>query len=96
MIPSKFGIGYGLATESMPFVPDRRVCVWGGWGGSIVINDLDHRMTITYVMNRMEGGLVGDERGSSLALDAGAVNERVSGTCWWAFRRRHRCVPATR
>jgi len=63
MVPAKFGIGYGLATDAMPFVPDRRVCVWGGWGGSLVINDLDNRMTITYVMNRMEGGLVGDERG---------------------------------
>ena len=70
MVPSKFGIGYGLATESMPFVPDRRVCVWGGWGGSLVINDLDSRMTITYVMNKMEGGLVGDERGSALVMAA--------------------------
>jgi hypothetical protein len=70
MVPSKFGIGYGLATESMPFVPDRRVCAWGGWGGSLVINDLDNRMTITYMMNKMEGGLVGDERGSSLVMAA--------------------------
>ena len=73
MVPSKFGIGYGLATESMPFVPDRRVCAWGGWGGSVVINDLDNRMTITYVMNNMMGGLVGDERGSSLVMAAFAA-----------------------
>ena len=32
MVPAKFGIGFGLATETMPFVPDRRVCAWGGWG----------------------------------------------------------------
>ena len=76
MVPSKFGIGYGLPTESMPFVPDRRVCVWGGWGGSLVINDLDHRMTITYVMNRMESGLVGDQRGSALV---GAALAAVGG-----------------
>ena len=73
MVPSKFGIGYGLATEAMPFVPDRRVCAWGGWGGSLVINDIDSRMTITYVMNKMQGGLVGDERGSSLVLAAFAA-----------------------
>ena len=73
MVPSKFGIGYGLATEAMPFVPDRRVCAWGGWGGSLVINDLDNRMTITYMMNRMEAGLVGDTRGASLVNAAFAA-----------------------
>ena len=67
MVPIRFGIGYGLSTETMPFIPvGRRVCAWGGWGGSVVVNDLDRHMTITYVMNRMEGGLVGDFRGSAL------------------------------
>jgi CubicO group peptidase (beta-lactamase class C family) len=71
MVPMVFGIGYGLANGTMPFIPaDRRICAWGGWGGSVVINDLDNRMTVTYVMNRMEGGLVGDERGASLVLAA--------------------------
>lgn len=66
MSPVKFGIGYGLPCATFPFLPDRRIAVWGGWGGSVVINDLDNAMTITYVMNRMEGGLVGDLRGSAL------------------------------
>ncbi len=70
MIPSKFGIGYGLATDAMPFLPAGIGCGWGGWGGSLVINDLEHRMTITYVMNKMESGLVGDERGSALVMAA--------------------------
>ena len=71
MVPVRFGIGYGLANDTMPFIPkDRRVCAWGGWGGSVVLNDLDNRMTVTYVMNRMEGGLVGDERGSALVMAA--------------------------
>lgn len=74
MVPATFGIGYGLATETMPFVPaDRRACAWGGWGGSVVVNDLDLRMTVVYVMNRMEGGLVGDFRGSSLVEAAFAA-----------------------
>jgi CubicO group peptidase (beta-lactamase class C family) len=74
MVPVRFGIGYGLSNDTMAFIPqDRRVCAWGGWGGSIVLNDLDNRMTITYVMNRMESGLVGDARGSALVMAAFAA-----------------------
>lgn len=69
-IPVRFGIGYGLPNELMPVPPDARLCFWGGWGGSMVINDLDHRMTITYMMNRMEAGLVGDTRGFDIILAA--------------------------
>ena len=69
-IPTRFGIGYGLPSEMMPVPPDSRLCFWGGWGGSMVINDLDHRMTITYMMNRMEAGLVGDTRGFELIMAA--------------------------
>jgi CubicO group peptidase (beta-lactamase class C family) len=75
MVPSKFGIGYGLPSETFPFLQGRKICVWGGWGGSLVINDLDNRMTITYVMNRMESGLVGDIRGSALVEAAFAAVE---------------------
>jgi CubicO group peptidase (beta-lactamase class C family) len=49
------------------------VCFWGGWGGSAIIVDLDHRMTIAYVMNRMEGGLLGDARGEGLIRAAYAA-----------------------
>ncbi len=38
-----------------PAVPDGRVCWWTGWGGSIVVNDLDRRTTFAYAMNRMVG-----------------------------------------
>ncbi len=65
-VPLRFGIGYGLASETMPMGP--RSCAWGGYGGSLVINDLDARITIAYVMNRMEPGLLGDNRGASLAM----------------------------
>jgi len=75
MVPSKFGIGYGLPNETFAFLEGRKICVWGGWGGSLVINDLDNRMTITYVMNRMESGLVGDFRGSALVEAAFAAVE---------------------
>jgi CubicO group peptidase (beta-lactamase class C family) len=36
-----------------PAVPAGRVCWWTGWGGSIVVNDLDRRTTVAYAMNRM-------------------------------------------
>ena len=31
--PLRFGLGFGLPSESTPYLPDRRVCYWGGWGG---------------------------------------------------------------
>jgi CubicO group peptidase (beta-lactamase class C family) len=70
-LPLRFGMGYGLASETLPMGP--RSCAWGGYGGSLVVNDLDARITIAYVMNRMESGLVGDARG------AGVVTAAVMG-----------------
>jgi hypothetical protein len=71
MMPVTFGIGYALPNEAIPHLPtDRRLCYWGGWGGSIVINDLDLELTVVYVMNNMLDGLVGDERGTALTLAA--------------------------
>jgi CubicO group peptidase (beta-lactamase class C family) len=67
-IPIRFGIGYGLSGEMIPLGP--RGCFWGGLGGSLVISDMDSRLTIAYVMNKMEAGLVGDTRGISLVLAA--------------------------
>lgn len=60
-VPIRFGIGYGLPGAALPL--GKRTCFWGGWGGSIVIVDLDLRLTVAYVMNRMDSGLVGDTRG---------------------------------
>jgi CubicO group peptidase (beta-lactamase class C family) len=61
-IPSKWGVGYGLA-------PEGRVCAFGGTGGSLVVIDVDRRMTFAYVMNKMAPG------GGTIAL---ALAERVS------------------
>jgi CubicO group peptidase (beta-lactamase class C family) len=65
-LPARFGIGYGLPHPVLvPYIPNRRCCFWFGWGGSIVVNDLDRQMTFAYVMNKMgissPGGL-GTER----------------------------------
>ncbi|QLY32972.1 beta-lactamase family protein [Nocardia huaxiensis] len=63
LVPLRFGIGYGLPQQqTVPHVPDRRVCWWGGLGGSMVVNDLENRVTVAYAMNRMAPGLIGSER----------------------------------
>jgi CubicO group peptidase (beta-lactamase class C family) len=67
-VPIRFGMGYGLRTDFMPIGP--RACYWGGYGGSVIVLDLDARLTVAYVMNRMESGLVGDPRGMNLVLAA--------------------------
>jgi CubicO group peptidase (beta-lactamase class C family) len=69
-VDSRFGIGYGLPNSQMPVPDGLKLCYWGGWGGSIVINDLTHGLTLTYMMNRMESGLVGDTRGFDLIMAA--------------------------
>lgn len=73
-IPLRFGIGYGLSEPTtMPYLPDGRVCFWGGWGGSIIVNDLDHRLTIAYMMNRMGEGIIGGPRAEALVRAAYAA-----------------------
>lgn len=62
-VPLRFGIGFGLPSPaSVPAVPDGRVCWWGGWGGSLVVMDLDRRATFAYVMNKMGPGVTGSAR----------------------------------
>jgi CubicO group peptidase (beta-lactamase class C family) len=59
-IPLKFGIGYGLLPipNVLPFLPEGRLCLWGGAGGSLVIVDVDRRLTFAYVMNKMRPDLI--------------------------------------
>lgn len=57
--PLKMGIGYGLPQrKTLPFLPEGRICCWGGAGGSMVIVDVDRRMALAYVMNKMAPDLV--------------------------------------
>lgn len=66
-LPVRFGIGYGLPSESTPHIPaDRTACYWGGWGGSSIVNVVDRNMTVAYMMNRMDDALLGDTRGFDL------------------------------
>lgn len=66
-MPVSFGLGYALANENDPSgLTSGRICYWGGWGGSIIVNDLHNRITVAYMMNRMQAGLVGNETSMSL------------------------------
>jgi CubicO group peptidase (beta-lactamase class C family) len=60
-LPLRFGIGYALPQrDTFPYIPDGRTCFWGGWGGSMIIIDVERRMTIAYMMNKMAGAIVGN------------------------------------
>ena len=53
-LPARFGIGYRVPHPVLvPYIPNGRCCFWFGWGGAIVVNDLDRQMTFAYVMNKM-------------------------------------------
>jgi len=62
-LPLRFGIGFALPEPAtLPYLPDERICFWGGWGGSMTIMFLEHRMTVSYVMNHMAAGIIGSDR----------------------------------
>ncbi|KAJ5883832.1 uncharacterized protein N7473_010718 [Penicillium subrubescens] len=59
----RFGLGVALPSpQSLPWIPEGRIGFWGGWGGSFILMDLDRRMTIGYVMNKMHEVIIGNER----------------------------------
>jgi CubicO group peptidase (beta-lactamase class C family) len=62
-VPLRFGIGFGLPEPAtLPYIPDERICFWGGWGGSMTIMFPLQKMTISYVMNKMSPGIIGSDR----------------------------------
>ncbi|MFE9848555.1 serine hydrolase domain-containing protein [Streptomyces sp. NPDC005576] len=62
-VPVRWGVGFALAdTRTMPHMPTGRICFWVGRGGSLVMMDLDRRLTFSYTMNRLGDGLLGSER----------------------------------
>jgi len=61
--PVRRGLGFGLPQlETFPFVPEGKICFWGGWGGSWETMNPDHRTTAAYVMNKMAPGIEGSDR----------------------------------
>jgi CubicO group peptidase (beta-lactamase class C family) len=60
--PLRWGLGYGLPQqETFPYIPDGKICFWGGWGGSWETMNPDRRTTTAYVMNKMAAGDVGGQ-----------------------------------
>jgi len=66
-IPVRYGMGFGLAGGAVPF-PNPNTIFWGGYGGSLVIIDMDAHTTIAYAMNKMAGTTTGDMRAFGLAM----------------------------
>jgi CubicO group peptidase (beta-lactamase class C family) len=75
-VPLRLGVGYGLSSEETPIGTNDHTCFWGGWGGSVVVIDLERRATIAYMMNRMGSGVIGDERGQTIVATALAALSR--------------------
>lgn len=69
-VPIRFGMGFGLIDPAFPLSPNPRSFFWGGWGGSLSIIDLDARLSVAYVMNRMDADLIGDVRGGTIVMAA--------------------------
>jgi CubicO group peptidase (beta-lactamase class C family) len=67
ILPLRFGIGYGLPESStLPYIPDGEICFWGGYGGSMIVMDRGRRLTVAYMMNLMEPGIIGGLRSAAL------------------------------
>jgi CubicO group peptidase (beta-lactamase class C family) len=65
-VPLRWGIGFGLPEPAtLPYLPDERICFWGGWGGSLIVCDLERRLTVAYMMNKMAPGIIGSPRSES-------------------------------
>jgi CubicO group peptidase (beta-lactamase class C family) len=61
-LPIRWGLGFGLTSKEIPLGPNPRAFFWGGWGGSLVVIDLDARLSFSYVMNKMGSGTIGHAR----------------------------------
>ena len=82
--PLRWGLGYALENPMLNQLygnrfADHRIAFWGGSGGSIVVNDLDERMTITFAMNKHveHGGI--DQR--SIALVSAVYDALAAARC---------------
>ncbi len=64
----RFGIGYGLNSDHTPLGVNDRTMWWAGWGGSMCVVDVENRLTVAYVMNRMLGE--GDLRAARVVFAA--------------------------
>ena len=57
----RHGLGFGFQIGDLSLAPGQMF--WGGLGGSLAVIDLDARVSVAYVMNRMASEALGDLRG---------------------------------
>ncbi|MEU6083363.1 serine hydrolase domain-containing protein [Streptomyces sp. NPDC047108] len=80
-VPLRFGVGFALPeTETVPYVPQGKACYWGGWGGSLIVADLDRHMTISYMMNKMAPEIIGSDRAEAYLSAAYASLDESAAT----------------
>ena len=60
-VPLRLGMGFGLPSAVVP-LPSPNTIYWGGYGGSLILIDMDRRTTLAYAMNKMAPTTVGDMR----------------------------------
>jgi CubicO group peptidase (beta-lactamase class C family) len=72
----KLGMGFGLNSPQTPLGSNDRSLWWAGWGGSMCVVDLENRMTVSYVMNRMLGNT--DVRAASVIFAAHAARAEMA------------------
>ncbi|MFX1317237.1 MAG: serine hydrolase domain-containing protein [Promethearchaeota archaeon] len=68
-MPIKFGLGLAINSDGGlidKFCPNPRTLYWGGYGGSLIVADLDEKMSLAYVMNKQGYKMVGDSRAKRL------------------------------
>ncbi|MHA1915652.1 MAG: serine hydrolase domain-containing protein [Promethearchaeota archaeon] len=65
----RYGLGWGLRNDFHAF-PSPNVAYWGGNGGSSLIMDLDNKMSIAYVMNKMRRQPVEETRNNKYTSDS--------------------------
>jgi len=68
-IPVRYGMGFGLSGGMIPF-PNPNSIYWGGYGGSLVVSDMDAHTTYAYVMNKMAPTTTGDMRAFTILMAA--------------------------
>jgi CubicO group peptidase (beta-lactamase class C family) len=66
-MPMRFGVGFGLPSKEIPF-PSPNTVWWAGMGGSIVLMDLDNKLSFSYVMNKMNMTMTADLRTARLIM----------------------------
>ncbi len=71
-MPVRYGMGYGLQGALRMF-PNERTVFWGGYGGSLVVCDMDARLCMAFVMNKMAGTTTGDMRAGMLMANVYAA-----------------------